>query len=97
MANTHSINKCYCYISSCSYLRVEVLIAVKMSMVVVWVVTHVDLQVGTNVSEEYIASSSALELEAVCSSEILVLTSVHGVKTQKTAIDRWSYKQCGVL
>jgi hypothetical protein len=42
----------------------------------------------TNVSEKQTASiASALKIEAVCSTEPLVTTSPHGIKTQKTKID----------
>jgi hypothetical protein len=42
-------------------MRVEVLMAVKMSMLVFWVVFCMDLYVDTNVSEEHTASIFELQ------------------------------------
>jgi hypothetical protein len=55
-------------------LRFEVLAAVKMSLVVLWVVERVILYVVTNVSEEHITSIFTRNVEAIHSSETLITT-----------------------
>jgi hypothetical protein len=52
-------------------LSSEVLKSTKMSTLAFWIKRCVDLQVNTEVSEEH---SSALKMEAVCSSETVVST-----------------------
>jgi hypothetical protein len=74
------------------HLSLEVLTAVKMWIVVFWVVTSCCLLFGISVLEESVASIFCVDVEAVCSSEMLeTLKRLHGVQFRRPQLTKIFY------